>query len=267
MIPILPDSAWREFRGSAASQGQNLTTHQALIVGPDGREHKCFVKAAPQGSAMPLTEAIGWTVASALELPRPNFAAVILLPIQKLRQHMKLDQHWLGYTHTLAFCASTVDGKHITTGWRWLARLRRAQSFQHPDLPRIAAFDEWVENRDRHTGNFLRTREGDYVPIDNEFILYSLIWAANIAVGHQSLRNEARAVLKAAGYTKFEISMVLASKLHDAALKKASPALEQFIQAMHQDPAQGLAAASAILQFLGQRAHPDWLANELGRIV
>lgn len=97
MIPILPDSAWREFRGTAASPGQNLTMHQALIAGPDGREHKCFVKAAPQGNAMPLTEAIGWTVASALEMPRPSFAAVILLPIQRLRQHMKLDQHWLGY--------------------------------------------------------------------------------------------------------------------------------------------------------------------------
>ncbi|MEF9344237.1 hypothetical protein V4889_24065 [Ralstonia solanacearum species complex bacterium KE101] len=162
---------------------------------------------------------------------------------------------------------STVEGKHINTGWRWTARLRKAKAFQHPDVPRIAAFDEWVENRDRHTGNFLRTKEGNYVPIDNEFILYSLVWAANIVVGHQSLRNEARAVLRAAGYTKFEVSMVLASKLHDAALKKASPALQQFIQAMHGDPVQGVAAASDILQFLGQRAHPDWLANELGRIA
>lgn len=267
MLPILPDSAWREFRGAPATQGLNMTTHQAVIADANGHEHKCYVKAAPQGNAMPLTEAVGWLVADSLELPRPAFAAVLLLPIQKLRQHMKLDQHWMGYNHTLAFCSSTVPGKHIHTRWQWLAKLRKARAFQHEDVPRIAAFDMWVENQDRHTGNFLRTKEGQYVPIDNEFILYSLVWAATMTVKHNSLREEARAVLKAAGYTKFEISMVLASKLHEAALKKASPALEQFICALHSDPSQGVAAATAILQFLEQRAHPDWLATQLGRIV
>ncbi|WP_367186566.1 HipA family kinase [Rhodoferax sp.] len=266
MIPILPASAWREFRGTASPPGQNLTTHQALIAGPDGREHKCFVKAAPHGNAMPFTEAIGWGVAEALDLPRPGFAAVLVLPVQKLRQHMKLDQHWLGYTHTLAFCASTVTGRHIQSRWQWVSRVRKAKAFKHPDLPRIAAFDTWVENQDRHTGNFLQTKDGDYVPIDNEFILYTLMWAANITVGHQSLRNEAHALLKVTGYKRFEGSMVLASKLHEAAFQKAAPALQQFIHAMHSDPAQGIAVATAILHFLEQRAHPDWLANELGCI-
>jgi hypothetical protein len=267
LIPILPDSAWREFRGAASPPGQNLTTHQALIAGPDGREHKCFVKAAPQGNAMPFTEAIGWGVAEALDLPRPDFAAVLVLPVQKLRQHMKLDQHWLGYSHTLAFCASTVAGKHIQSRWQWVGRIRKAKAFKHPVVSRIAAFDSWVENQDRHTGNFLHTKDGDYVPIDNEFILYTLVWAAaNITVQHQSLRDEARAVLKAAGYNKFESSMVVASKSHEAAFQKAAPGLQQFIHAMHSDPSQGAAAAAAILQFLGQRAHPDWLANALGCI-
>lgn len=267
MIPILPDTAWREFRGAAASTGQNLTTHQAVIADAQGQEHKCFVKAAPQGNPMPHAEAVAWMVAAALDLPRPEFAAVLLLPVSRLRQYMKLDQHWLHYSHTLAFCSSTVRGKHISAPWQWLAHLRKAKAFRHPDLPRIAAFDMWVENQDRHTGNFLRTREGDYVPIDNEFILYTLVWAANTTVVHHSLRLEAQAMLKAAGYTKFEISMVVASKLHEAAFHKASPALQQFICALHADPGQGVAAATAILQFLGQRAHPDWLANELGRIV
>lgn len=267
MIPILPEAAWREFRGAASSPGLNLTTHQALIAFPDGSEHKCFVKAAPQGNAMPFTEAIGWQIATALDLPRPTVAAVLVLPVQKLRQHMKLDQHWLGYTHTLAFCASTVEGRHIHSRWQWLTRLRKAKAFQHPDVPRIAAFDIWVENQDRHTGNFLKTKDGDFVPIDNEFILYSLVWAANTIVSHQSLRNEAREVLKAAGYNKFEISMVLASKLHESAFRKSAPGLQQFIHAMHSDPAQGVASATAILQFLKQRADPDWLANQLGRIV
>lgn len=268
MIPILPETAWREFRGTAASQGANLTTHQALIVDHQGREHRCYVKAAPPGNLMPLTEGIGWMLSDALESPRPEFAAVVLLPLPKLGRHMKLDQHWLRYPNTLAFCCSAVPGKHLQARWKWWTRLRTARAFQHPDLARIAAFDMWVENQDRHTGNFLRTKEGNYVPIDNEFILYSLVWAANLTVAPHSLKDEARAVLKSAGYSKFEVSMVLASKLHEGAFRKAAPALQQFVHALFSgNPAQGMAVAAAILQFLGQRGQPDWLANELGHIV
>ena len=266
MIPILPETAWLEFRG-AGKPGQNLTCHQALIQDSNGQEHKCYVKAAPQGSPMPFTEAVGWLVADALDLPRPKFAALLLLPVPKLGRHLKLDQHWLGYTHALAFCTSTVEGKHVASRWRWLAQLRKVQAFRHPDVARIAAFDQWVENRDRHTGNFLRTRSGAYVPIDNEYILFSIIWAASVAVAHQSLRNEARTALTSAGFLKFEAAMVIASQLHHSALQTATPSVQRLVSVMHPDQAEGVTFAAAILQFLGQRAHPEWLANELGHIV
>jgi hypothetical protein len=48
----------------------------------------------------------------------------------------------------------------------------------HRDIARIATFDHWFENQDRHTGNILRTSLDDYIPIDNELILYTLVWAA-----------------------------------------------------------------------------------------
>ncbi|TSP11294.1 HipA family kinase [Cupriavidus campinensis] len=268
MIPILPDSAWREFRSAPANRGQNHTIHQALIVDHAGQEHKCFVKAAPQGNPMAFTEGLAWLVADALELPRPKFAALILLPVQKLRQCMPLDQHWMHYEHVLAFCSSAVPGKHITSRWNWLAAFRAARAFRHQDVARIAAFDAWVENQDRHTGNFLRNSAGDYIPIDNEFILYTLVWVASgINCAPNSLRAQAREMLKSAGYTKFEAAMVVASQQHEQAFLKVTPSLQQFITAMHADAAQGTAIAAAILQFLGQRAQSDWLANELGHIV
>jgi hypothetical protein len=266
MIPILPETSWLEFRGQG-NAGQNLTCHQALILDSKGQEHRCFVKAAPQGNPMPFTEAVGWMVADALDLPRPKFAALLLLPMQKLRQHLKLDQHWLGYTHALAFCTSTVEGKHVASRWRWVAQLRKAQAFKHPDIARIAAFDHWVENRDRHTGNFIHTRSGQYVPIDNEYILYSIIWAASVVVAHQSLRNEARNALTAAGFQKFESAMVVASGLHESALHAAAPSVQRLAAVMHPDQAESVVFAAAILQFLSQRAHPAWLPNELGHIA
>ena len=266
MIQILKADAWREFRGGA-TKGQNQTTHQALISDQHGQEHKCYVKASPPGNPMPFVEATAWMIAEALDLPRPKFAALIDIPISKLRQSMPLDQHWLRYNEVLAFCVSSVDGKHITSPWRWLAHVRAAKAFNHEDVARIAAFDTWVENQDRHTGNFLRTQKGDYVPIDNELILYTLVWVANgFSYGHNSLHKQARTVLRRRGYTKFEASMVLASKVHDAAFVKVTPALQQFIAVMVADPIASAAFTNAILQFLGLRSHPDWLANELGLI-
>lgn len=268
MIPILPATAWREFRGAAANRGQNHTTHQALIADPTGRAHKCFVKASPSGNPMVLTESIAWMIAGALELPRPDFAAVVLLPVFKLRQCMPLDQHWLRYNEVLAFCTSTVAGKHVTGRWNWLAALRAARAFKHRDIARIAAFDHWVENQDRHTGNFLRTSAGDYIPIDNELVLYSLVWLARgYQYGHNSLRGQARALLKQAGYTRFEALMAVASLEHEQAFLKVSPSVQQLVAIMIADPAEATTLATNILQFLEQRAQRDWLANELGCIV
>lgn len=267
MIQILPEAAWREFRSSPKSRGQNQTTHQALIVDQHGQEHKCFVKASPENFPMAFTEAFGWLVADALDLPRPKFAALLHLPVHKLRRCMPLDQHWMRINHALAFCSSTVEGKHITSPWRWIAHIRASKAFKHEDVARIAAFDMWMENQDRHTGNFLRTRDGDYIPIDNELILYTLVWvAAGFSYGHNSLQKQAQAVLKLPGYTQFQVSMVLASKLHESALAKSTPTLRQFILAMVADPVHAAAAAAGILQFLDARAHPDWLVTELGLI-
>lgn len=267
MLPILPETAWREFRSAPKTRGHNLTTHQALIADPTGREHKCFVKASPPGYPMPLAEGLAWLVAEALDLPRPKFAALLLLPVCKLRQCMPLDQHWIQTPYALAFCSSTVDGKHVTSPWKWLARMRTVRAFSHDDVSRIAAFDMWIDNQDRNSGNLLRTKAGDYVPIDNEFALYSLIWAAaNITVESKTLRAQAGTMLKPAGYAKFEGSMMVAATEHKGAFIKCSPTLQEFLMKMAANPVEGTQATAAILQFLGQRADPGWLANELGLI-
>ena len=43
----------------------------------------------------------------------------------------------------------------------------KGSAFKHHDIARIVAFNHRVENRDRHTKNFLRTSADDYIPIDN----------------------------------------------------------------------------------------------------
>lgn len=268
MIPILPATAWREFRNAPKAKGQNQTTHQALIADASGQEHKCFVKVCPAHYPMPLAEGLAWLALEALGLPRPKFAALLILPVHKLRTCMPMDQHWADIPYALAFCSSTVEGKHITSSWQWLARVRAARAFSREDIAKIAAFDMWVENQDRHAGNFIRDKAGAYVPIDNELILYTLLWTAmGFAYEHRSLKAQAQVLLKTAGYAKFETSMMLASKEHHPAFLKVSPALQQLVVALVADPVMATNTTAAILQFLGQRAQPHWLANELGLIA
>lgn len=267
LFPILSPNSWLEFRGKPAEQGQNLTTHLALIEGPDGRQHKCYVKASPPGNPMVLAEAAGWVIAEALDLPRPEFAGLVLLPVQKLRAQLKLDQHWMRYPEILAFCSSAVPGKHVTGRWRWFSQLNVAKALKHPDVARVAAFDQWVENQDRHMGNLLRTPGGGYVPIDNEAILYALLWlAAGFTYVPHSLREQARTVLRRGAYTQFEASMILASQQHAGACQKVLPALTWLVQALVQDPAHAAALSAKMESFLVTRAHPDWLSTELGHI-
>jgi hypothetical protein len=80
---------------------------------------------------------------------------------------MPLDQHWPRYNEVPAFCTCAVTGKHITARWNWASGRSKGSAFKHHDIARIAAFNHRVENRDRHTKNFLRTSADDYIPIDN----------------------------------------------------------------------------------------------------
>lgn len=268
LIPVLPSSAWLEFRGRPTVQGQNLTTHQALIAAPDGTTHQCFVKFSPERYPMPFTESVAWLIADALDLPRPNFAAIIFVPLDRLRQSgMRLDQNWPLQGEVAGFCSSTVPGKHLTGRWNWLAALRKAKAFKHPDVARIAAFDSWVDNQDRHSGNLLKSEGDGFVPIDNELILYHLVWVASgLYYQHNSLRNEARHLLKQRGYSNFESAMVLASGSHAPALLTAWPRVASLVQAYVADATMALQFQQALHAFLTSRAAPGWLATELGQI-
>lgn len=265
MLPILPESAWREFRGAAKNKGLNQTTHQALIMDAQGVEHLCYVKTSPPEYPMVVAEAIAWMVADALQLARPEFAAVIQLPVPRLMQCMPLDQHWLRYSAILGYCSSAVQGTHIVGR---LALTESASAFRHRSVAEIAAFDVWMENPDRNLGNFLRTAQGDYIPIDNEYVLYSLLWrATGLAVQQQSLRAAAQVELKHHDYEKFEAAMILASGQHLDALRDVSSRLYRFILAMTPDRRFGTNFATAVLSFLETRAQAGWLASELGQFA
>lgn len=269
MISILPSTAWREFRGEAKHKGLNKTTHQAMIEDPTGKLHRCYVKGCPANWPTPLTEAFGWLLSEALNLPRPEFAALVLVPLDKLRSHMHMDQHWLNYSEMLSFCASTVYGATSPPAWRWLAHMRTKRVYKRPEVARISAFDYWVDNQDRNNSNLIVKRDGDCVPIDNEFILYSVLWngKVNFQVAPKSLFVEAKRFLGGNDYARFTVEVARQAKLHDAAFAMAEFKLKETVNLLIPDATAAKNVWNSVEQFLSPRGKPDWLSNQLGVIV
>lgn len=241
----------------------------AMIEDPTGKLHRCYVKVCPPNFPTPLTEALGWLLAEALDLPRPEFAALVMVPLDKLRQHIPMDQHWLNYPEMLSFCVSAVDGKTVSNGWKWTAHLRTARLYKRAEVARISAFDHWVDNQDRNTGNLIVKPDGDCVPIDNEYILYSLLWDGKVpfSVYHQSLLVEAGKYLRGEAHKQFMVETANQGKFHDSALSEASPNLQQLVMTLIPDKTAANALWVNIQQYLAGRAHPEWLPAQLGVIV
>jgi hypothetical protein len=265
MIPILPIQSWAEFRGqtSKTELGANLTTHKALIRDETGKLHYCYVKISPQGRPTPITEGIAWLIARELDLPRPEFAALIIVPINRLRESgMRLDQHWDSYQRALGFCSEAVQGKSLAQGWKWGVAGRTTKFFRSGDARRIIAFDEWTDNADRHSGNMMRSKEGYYVPIDNEYILHEILWNKGLSRINRLLP-EGRTYLTPADHLRLKVEAAQASHKHAAAITSAEPHIKMMISQLMPNAVQALQISNDICGFLHTRSGRDWLAKKL----
>ena len=269
MIDILSSASWREFRGEPNNKGMNLTTHLASVEDASGKLHNCYVKLCPQNWPSPITEAIGWQLIRALNLPAPDFAALIMVPLDRLRHSMKLDQHWLNHSEALAFCVSEVNGKPITNSWSWLATLRQKGAYKKYEVAGICAFDYWVNNKDRNTGNLLLKQNGEQVAIDNEYILYDQLWKGRFGfeIIEKTILVEAKNHLNIKEFNKFKLAVASHGKNHASAMNATRGDLSALIFTLIPDAGSAQSIWDAIDGFLTARAEINWLSNELGVIL
>ncbi|MDN3987002.1 HipA family kinase [Zwartia vadi] len=271
MIDILPSSSWREFRGEPPNKGLNLTTHLALVEDPNGKLHECYVKICPQNWPSPITEAIGWQLIRALNLPAPDFAALIMIPMNRLRQSMKLDHHWLNYNHpeTLAFCVSAVEGRPLISSWKWIDSLRKKNAYKKAEVAAICAFDHWIDNKDRNTGNLLKKKNGEHVAIDNEYILYDLLWNGKFGfeIGEKTILSEAKQILNTKEFDSFKVAVAHHGGNHLAALIAIKADLSKLIFTLLPDRALAQQLWDSLDTFMTARADAAWLPAELGVIA
>ncbi len=265
-IQCLSPSAWREFRGTPSCPGVNNTTHLAKISDPTGKLHDCYVKLLPTNTPALLGEAVGWSLARAADVACPPFAAIIMVPLDKLRENMTLPSEMDEWEFCPAWCCELVPGKSMRQIHKWLYMLSLRKCLRSQDVKNIAAFDYWSDLRDRNMGNVIRSESGGYIAIDHETILHDILWPPAGKIFHErSLLAEAENELPAADFKKFQGGMVLAADKHMDALSAVRAEIERLINMIY--PHLAATLTPKVTNMLDARAQKGWLAADMGVIA
>ena len=250
---LTPLRRWRE--------GAHFT-HLAR-VDFDGETATSFVKIYPPGTGGVFGEALGYLASVELGLPRAPHAAVIRLPVSRLKGLDAPD--WLKQCgdSVWAWCCERIPGRTLAQFYTLEDEADPAYAALLKTIhgPGIAAIDETFSNGDRNGGSFVRVSSKSWAVIDFGECLGSHCWPQTgpYDVGLTFLVKAAERLL-AADHRK-----VMQSKAIDAAhrlaiaLPKWKPLLIELM-----DELQVGAAANKVIPFLDDRTHVAWMPKRLG---
>lgn len=182
-MPVLRGDHYLRFRGTLADVGRRAGWNAAVWVGDvdlgDDRATLCAVKmAAAKGHGL-LNEVIGFALAKLAGVPAPDQAAVLLLDWDQIpaRHHAALRAVHGAVERVPAWATTWVMGDVLDADRSAAQRdLVMTALLASPDGERLAAFDHWVANTDRHGGNIVRVARERYTAIDHEHIVFGPLW-------------------------------------------------------------------------------------------
>lgn len=262
-LEVYDAQAWREFRGTPSSKGLNETTHLAKIADTTGKLHSCYVKLIKPTTNGLLCEAIGWTLALYADVPRVEFACVVMVPIRELEKHMALPTWLAGYDYFPAWCAEIVKGNSLAQVCSWQVASARASCLKSIDTQKMAAFDFWADNMDRNFGNVIRSDIGRYVAIDHETLLHEILWLPlGIKYEPRRLFDNAKVALSKNALDTFMSNMLAAATTHQIALNNAEAEIKIVIQKLL-GVMPGSSIGQQVYNFLLGRSDTTWLPNQL----
>lgn len=267
-VPMLDESAWREYRGQPGRATAN-STHIAVVADETGVERLCFVKLAPDlNKPTLLCEALGWVLAGHAGVRRASFAAIILVDKVKLAKSQELTFECSSFPGDFipAWCSEAIPGNSVLSSAKSATKPGMQFIVEHKtflnsaDARKMAAFDQWTGLRDRNMGNVIRLKAGGYASIDHETVLHDTLWGTS-DFNHHCLVKRAEKVLDAKRIKAFKVEMTRAAAGHSEALTNASRELQALLELMLPGALETHASAMA---FLSARSQAGWLAGELG---
>ena len=161
-------------------QGVNKTTHTAVArFGNDGH-HLAVVKAFTYADKGWLNEAIAWTLGRVVKLAQPPRAMLLIATLDELAQSndpeiVRAHAEFAPMNAPVVlWCASRLDTKppqHLSA-FHWEDVVLRGSAGQ-----RLAAFDGWIGNADRHADNApYWVSRGVVAAIDHERLAFAQDW-------------------------------------------------------------------------------------------
>lgn len=184
---------------AALAEGKRALTHLALID-IDGTLRRCYVKAFATDDAQPadrpwrclLNEIVGYTVAHHAGLPQPHAGLIrlqreqllLLFPKARIQEDgivcfVSVEAHDPANSTTgmaKALFSALADLQQELLGWKRFAA--------------VMAFDTWLANVDRNTGNLIRIGPREFSIIDHSDVLTGPRWRAEDLDGSMDFPNK-----------------------------------------------------------------------------
>ena len=190
------------------SAGHDAHTHLAFI-NHRGDMRRWYVKLVPNGngtSGLPpvrglINEIVGYTLAHHAGLPQPQAALIRVTHAVLHSMHKDLGENAdspLGseicFASLEAHNPRQRDTGMVKLLYRDFAEIR-TKLLDWKDLPAVMAFDTWVANVDRNTGNLIQVDRGQFEVIDHGRILTGPHWEVNDLKSNDDYANKLMDIL------------------------------------------------------------------------
>lgn len=272
-IPDLDQNAYGRLIAYPDHSGWNSSTHLARIDFGAGPE-KSVVKicAAPWFPDL-ANEAIGWLLSQACAISGPKKAGILTAPAMFWQEILKdrYPDHAPKDGLVRAWCASFQPNLN-DHAWVNLSDSEAAYAmFKTDSGVRIAAFDTWLCNADRHPHNVLRLSDGSWAVIDHELIFNGSL--GNWRLPKPDLSSPGYMLsqlekLENAGRIKGKTQSNIRSSMVDHAnrhIRAAADALPYVAEAL--DRIEPPATAKNVLTLIVDRAWGFWMPRRLGMLT
>lgn len=278
-FPILVDADYFGYLAPISHRGANESTHIADIRYPVQRAPvKSVVKLLPPGGLQACNEAISWLVLRAIGIPSPKMAALLLISEKKAKAVLGsriVNSEFVHDGYVMAWASQLQESRSIRALFagsaadeKWLAVLKTEAG------AKLAAFDEWLHNRDRNTGNVLYAGDGSCLAIDHEQVFNFQNWhAAELQHAEEfgdSLRVLDRAQrgnkLKPDEWKGITNAMIHHSHGHAEALNVCRQQVEELLLRVY-SAESGTKFSERILNFISARCTDHWMQQRVGALA
>ena len=202
----------------STQDGKMAFTHLANVKWLDNKPLRFYVKVYPKDKPRGLiNEITGYLLAYALGIPQPQKVGMIQLPKEVIAKehHSKFDViddciiGWLSEESGIT-PNTYLSIRDLSEFEKTLHKLEL-----WPHLPNLIAFDDWVANQDRNTGNITIQGTSEFKIIDHGNVPVSESWTKNCLVSEKNYRNVLMELFSLDGFRLPEsVAIANASKAH-----------------------------------------------------